>query len=136
MDLISLIVIILMVIVVVVLLALPNKNSSSAWKATLSSSLSRAESKIYSKNYSEVKDSLIEIDKLLDYLLKNKKVNGETLGERLKNSKNIFSKKDYNEIWNAHKLRNALVHEVENQISMKQIQSASKTLLSLVKKYS
>jgi hypothetical protein len=62
-------------------------------------------------NGSGLRDAVSEADKLLDYALKNAGVRGETMGERLKNSRGRFS--NLNGIWSAHKLRNALAHEAD-----------------------
>lgn len=61
------------------------------------------------------KMAIIEADKLLDAALKSMSMAGTTLGERLK-----FAQYKYPElrrVWNAHKLRNQLVHETTFQIS-------------------
>ncbi len=60
-------------------------------------------------NGSNLRDAVSEADKLLDYALKHTGTKGDTMGERLKNSRGRFS--DLNAIWRAHKLRNALAHE-------------------------
>lgn len=62
-------------------------------------------------NGSSLRDAVSEADKLLDYALKNTGVPGETMGERLKNSRGRFSNLDA--IWSAHKVRNALAHEAD-----------------------
>ncbi len=62
------------------------------------------------KNPSQLKQALITADKTLDAALKDI-VAGETMGERLKNAKDKFERSTYNRIWDAHKLRNSLVHE-------------------------
>lgn len=59
---------------------------------------------------SQLKQALIVADRSLDSALKDF-VAGETMGERLKNAKNLFHPQTYDKIWQAHKLRNALVHE-------------------------
>jgi hypothetical protein len=59
---------------------------------------------------SQLKQALIIADKSLDSVLKDL-VMGETMGERLKNAKTIFRPEIYDKIWQAHKLRNSLVHE-------------------------
>jgi len=59
---------------------------------------------------SQFKQALIVADRSLDLALKDL-VAGETMGERLKSAKNIFHPQTYDKIWQAHKLRNALVHE-------------------------
>lgn len=58
-----------------------------------------------------LRDAVGEADKLVDYALKQSGVSGDTMGERLKNSRGRFSNID--DIWSAHKLRNALAHEAD-----------------------
>jgi len=60
--------------------------------------------------------AVVEADKLMDFVLK-KKVKGEDLGGRLRNAKRILSSDGYNQVWESHKLRNQLVHEVGIQVS-------------------
>ncbi len=53
--------------------------------------------------------AVINADKLLDQALKARGFKGETMGERLKNvSKQLRHR---NAVWEAHKLRNRIVHE-------------------------
>ena len=59
---------------------------------------------------SQLKQALIVADRSLDSVLKDLVVGG-TMGERLKNAQNLFHPQTYDKIWQAHKLRNALVHE-------------------------
>lgn len=134
---ISIIVVIGIVILVIVLAAIISSSGTKSqpqWKTILKSNVYKAEANSKSSNYAEVKDSLVELDKLLDYLLQSKRVSGNTLGERLKNAKNMFSKSDYNTLWSAHKLRNSLVHEVGNSINMSTIKSNSSAMAAIIKK--
>jgi hypothetical protein len=62
------------------------------------------------KSPSQLKQALLTADKALDNALRDI-VPGETMGERLKNAKDRFDWPVYNKIWEAHKIRNALVHE-------------------------
>lgn len=56
--------------------------------------------------------AVIHADKLLDYCLLNLGAKGEIMGERLKNAKHLFrDEASYQSAWQAHKARNALVHE-------------------------
>ena len=71
----------------------------------------KIEQMLRAKTESSMKQALLEADKLLDLGLKDKIVKGETMGERLKSAQNLFENNLYNEIWQAHKLRNQLVHE-------------------------
>ncbi len=65
---------------------------------------------VRSKGPSQLRQALLSADKTLDNVLRDK-VFGENMGERLKNAKDLFTKEDYDRIWAAHKMRNALVHE-------------------------
>lgn len=62
------------------------------------------------KTPSSLKNALITADKTLDNALRDM-VDGETMGDRLKNSESMFDRSLYNKIWDAHKIRNNLVHE-------------------------
>lgn len=53
--------------------------------------------------------ALINADKLLDQALKQRGTTGETMGDRMKNAKDLFS--NNGATWSAHKLRNRIVHE-------------------------
>lgn len=64
---------------------------------------------------SRYQQAVVSADKLLDYVLKAR-VPGETMGDRLKNARNVFTSAEaYQAAWNGHKLRNRLVHEADYQ---------------------
>lgn len=63
------------------------------------------------KGPSQLRQALISADKCVDNVLRDL-VSGETMGERLKSAENLFDRDLYNKIWQAHKIRNTLVHEV------------------------
>lgn len=71
---------------------------------------------------SGLKAALIEADKLLDYCMKSKGFSGETMGDRLKSGGSKFS--NLNEVWNAHKLRNEIAHNIEHDIVASQVKHA------------
>ena len=52
--------------------------------------------------------AVIDADKLVDHALKNSRVSGETMGDRLKQ---VTYLRSIDNLWTAHKLRNKLVHE-------------------------
>lgn len=60
------------------------------------------------------RQAIIEADKLVDYALKQLGVRGDTMGERLRHSEARYS--DYQGLWQAHKLRNRIVHEFDREI--------------------
>lgn len=60
---------------------------------------------------SQLRQALITADRALDTALRDV-VEGEKMGERLKNSRPLYEKwETYDSLWKAHKVRNALVHE-------------------------
>ncbi len=60
-----------------------------------------------------LKNAVSEADKLFDYALKQQGYHGETMADRLKAARSHFTSHSvYDGIWRAHKLRNALAHEV------------------------
>jgi len=66
----------------------------------------------------QTKSAIFEADKLLDTALRQSGFKGETMGERLKNARQHFGNNAiYQGLWEAHKLRNALAHEVGFDVS-------------------
>ncbi|MFZ5424868.1 MAG: hypothetical protein ACOZAO_03625 [Patescibacteria group bacterium] len=61
---------------------------------------------------SQLRQAVITADKTLDNALRDL-VEGETMGERLKNARHLYEADLYDTIWKAHKLRNSLVHETD-----------------------
>ena len=76
---------------------------------------------------SQLKQALILADRSLDSGLKAL-VAGQTMGDRLKNAKNLFHPQSYDKLWQAHKLRNSLVHESGFEAQGFIIKSAVKSL--------
>ncbi|MBR2725070.1 hypothetical protein IKF28_01350 [Candidatus Saccharibacteria bacterium] len=62
--------------------------------------------------------TVIDSDKLLDKALMEMGISGKTMGDRLKKCEGRFS--NINAVWRAHKLRNAIAHESDLEISYKQ----------------
>lgn len=59
------------------------------------------------------RSAIFEADKLLDAALRQNGFRGETLGERLKNAREHFGNNAvYQGLWEAHKMRNAMAHEI------------------------
>jgi hypothetical protein len=79
------------------------------------------------------KDAVIRLDTLLGKSLEYAGVRGETVGERLKNAKHLFDRGKYDEIWKAHKVRNALVHE-QHDISSKEARRVVSVFSSAIRR--
>lgn len=72
--------------------------------------------------------AISEADKLFDVALRAAGVPGNTLGERLKAAESHFDPSQYNQLWNAHKLRNRLAHEVGVSIDKQETETAVRSL--------
>jgi hypothetical protein len=65
--------------------------------------------------------AIIDADKLLDHALKSSQYKGKTMGDRLKDARDL---KSINAAWGAHKLRNRLVHESGMRLKQHYAESA------------
>lgn len=68
--------------------------------------------RLETENETEYKLAVIEADSLLDEILKKMGIEGEVLGEKLKQLKlkpGILP--NFEEVWQAHKIRNNIVHD-------------------------
>jgi len=62
---------------------------------------------------SQLRQAVIKADNILDFAL-SRLTTGTTMGERLKNAQMCFKESAvYQALWEAHKVRNALVHEAD-----------------------
>lgn len=66
--------------------------------------------------------TVINGDKLLDKAMMEMGVPGKTMGERLKKCGDKFT--NLNGVWQAHKLRNAIAHETDIEVSYKRAYNA------------
>lgn len=81
-----------------------------------------------------LRQAVTDADKLLDNVLRTQNFRGETMGERLKNAKTRFSDyRHYDGAWRAHKVRNALVHEVGFDLVPSQAREALTDFKSAIK---
>lgn len=74
------------------------------------------------ENKASFMTTIIEADKLLDKAMVEMGVPGKTMGDRLKKAGGRFS--NLNGVWRVHKLRNAIAHETDLEISYKQASNA------------
>ncbi len=59
--------------------------------------------------------AVLNADKLLDQAMRDCRIKGETMGDRLKSANSRW--KNANNVWSAHKVRNQLAHEADAKIS-------------------
>jgi hypothetical protein len=88
------------------------------------------------KRWEEVEEiggnlALIEADKLTDAILRKANINGESMADRIRKTESLVDRGAYQGIWDAHKLRNSLVHDVDRLVSQNEIEIA----LMKIKKY-
>lgn len=81
-----------------------------------------------SKNPYELRHAIMEADKLVDYILKNKNYSGESFSDRLRHAERFINQDIYQAIWDGHKIRNLVAHD-DNQVSDLAIRSAIKKLI-------
>ena len=65
----------------------------------------------------DAKYSIIEADKLVDTVLKRAGMQGNSMADRLRKTEKLVPRSIYQKIWDAHKLRNQLVHEVDYELN-------------------
>ncbi len=80
------------------------------------------ENKLNKSNPATFEITIINADKLLDRAMHEMGIAGKTMGDRLKKLNDKFS--DINAVWRAHKLRNAIAHENDLEISYQQAANA------------
>lgn len=73
-------------------------------------------------NASGLRSSVLEADKLLDYVMKKLGYPGDTMADRLKIAQKEFSNR--NNVWRAHKLRNSMAHDVDFDLVSSQAKEA------------
>ena len=71
----------------------------------------------------EFKLAVIEADSLLDDILKKMGYKGETMGDRLKQLNSVILP-NLDQIWEAHKIRNNVVHDPDYQLTFDQAKRA------------
>lgn len=76
-----------------------------------------------SKNIGSLKSAIITADKLVDHALKNINSKGNTMAERIKNSRNALGD-FYDKLWDAHRTRNRMVHEIDADVRFHEAQKA------------
>lgn len=66
--------------------------------------------------------AILNGDKLLDQALRERGIKGQTMGDRMKFAKEMWSNR--NAVWEAHKLRNQIAHESDIRVEYDQARRA------------
>jgi hypothetical protein len=77
---------------------------------------------------SDLRSAVIEADKLMDFGLKSAHFSGHKFADRIRAAKSFYPKKVYSGIWQAHILRNELVHNLDSKINSYQAKDAIKNI--------
>lgn len=88
------------------------KGGDKAWKKDVEKKLQEYKALLNTKDAVILQSAIVNLDKLLDHVMQKRLVKGETMGDRLKSAQSLFDKALYNQIWEAHKMRNQIVHEI------------------------
>lgn len=88
-----------------------NKKIDQGKRSKLFKRLEELKSSSNSEDVSVRRDSIIKLDNLLSKSLQYYFNNTLSCGDNLKSASKIFKKDQYNSIWDAHKIRNLIVHD-------------------------
>lgn len=112
------------------LLTLPFKGLRRKKKLTLEekkyilAKKQQIEKSLSSENQIELHHAVLEADKLVDWVLKERKYRGQTFADRLRSAEKDIPESVYNSIWQAHKIRNRIVHETESNLAGAELKDA------------
>lgn len=76
-----------------------------------------------SRDINKLRSALLKADKLVGYILEKKGYTGETLALKAKQAREEMGD-TYDKFWDAHKTRNRLVHEIEDDVRYHETQKA------------
>lgn len=110
--------ILIVAVLVFVAILLTGKRGYTFNKEVYQAKFLEIENKLKQDNPASFTTSIINADKLLDKALIEMGISGKTMGDRLKKCNGRFT--NINAVWRAHKLRNAVAHESDLEISYKQ----------------
>lgn len=128
MTAISIFFLVILIIAIVMALLLKKTAKPATWKPFIRAELKTITARTRPSDPMHLKAAIIDLDSLLDHGFKGLHLAGSTMGERLKSAKTLFDRDLYNRIWDAHKLRNRLVHEPMFRPTHGQLQPAYTTL--------
>lgn len=104
------VIILVLIAVLFVLSSLNTKKIDQKKREKLFKELYSFEKSINSEELAVRRDAIIKLDNILSKSLQLYFRNDLPCGENLKNAERIFRKREYNRLWDAHKMRNKVVH--------------------------
>lgn len=103
--------ILLLIIVLFILVSLNSKKINKQKRKKIIQEAYDLKSSIESEQLAIRRDAIIKLDNLLSKSLQLYFNNDLSCGENLKLANKLFKKRAYNSLWDAHKLRNKVVHD-------------------------
>lgn len=103
--------IVLMVILLFIMVSFANKKKDVVKKQEIFNRLGDLELGVQSMEGSVRRDTIVKLDNLLSKAFQYYYNNSNLCGDNLKKAKNIFKRKEYDDLWNVHKIRNNIVHD-------------------------
>jgi len=103
--------VLLLIIALFLAVSFGNKKLDKTKKEEIIKRLKELEVNIQSFDSAIRRDSVIKLDNLLSRSLQYYFNNSDTCGDNLKKSGKIFKKKELDELWEVHKIRNIVVHD-------------------------
>ena len=114
--------ILIVAVLVFVAILLTGKRGYTFNKEVYQAKFLEIENKFKKENPASYVTTVINGDKLLDKAMMEMGVPGKTMGDRLKRCGDKFT--NLNGVWQAHKLRNAIAHEADIEVSYKRAYNA------------
>lgn len=103
--------IIALIAVLFVVVSFSSKKIDKSKKESIYKRLKELELGMNSLDGSVRRDTVVKLDNLLSKSLQIYFGNKGLCGDNLKKANFLFKKKEYNDIWEAHKIRNKVVHD-------------------------
>jgi len=103
-------IILLLIVVLFVLVSINSRKIDRRKREKLIKELYGLEKSVKSDELPVRRDAIIKTDNLLSKSLQLYFNNDHSCGENLKMADKLFRKREYNSLWDAHKLRNKVVH--------------------------
>lgn len=110
-------------------LKISKKNISAENKQYIVNKRGEIENMLKSENIHELRQAVLEADKLVDYILKIKGYSGESFADRLRFAEKIIDGATYQALWDGHKIRNQIAHD-DNNHSNSSLREATIKLLT------
>lgn len=107
--------IVIVAVVMIVYISLSKKDNPYLKRDKYQSRWLEIDNSLSRDNPASYHMAVLNADKLLDQALRDCRVKGQTMGDRMKSANSKW--KNANNVWSAHKIRNQIAHETDAKIS-------------------